>query len=181
LWNIITISNNCFLIEHVIYSCDEQLYFQHHYSSLQCHMIFRNHYNILIYCSRNISDDYQCWKQLCCFIFLYKPWHILLSRILKLKRAAFVWNSTFCNIIITFTLTFDQFNMSLLNRSINFLKKKKTIWPLVYKNILAHTLTSLQLLLYIKHSSPWKPSHCYSETWSSLSASSWWGYLGSSI
>ncbi len=27
----------------VIYSCDVQLYFQHHYCSLQCHMIFRNH------------------------------------------------------------------------------------------------------------------------------------------
>ncbi len=28
----------------LIYFCDAQLYFQHHYSSLQCHMIFRNHY-----------------------------------------------------------------------------------------------------------------------------------------
>ncbi len=49
-----------------------KLYFQHHYSSLQCHMIFRNHYNILIYCSRNNSDYYQCLKQLwrifCVFI-----------------------------------------------------------------------------------------------------------------
>ncbi len=27
-------------------------------------MIFRNHYNILIYCSRNISDYHQGWKQL---------------------------------------------------------------------------------------------------------------------
>jgi len=25
------------------------VYFQHHYSSLQCHMIFRNHNNMLIY------------------------------------------------------------------------------------------------------------------------------------
>ncbi len=31
-------------------------YFQHHFSSLQCHMIFRNHSNMLICCSRNISD-----------------------------------------------------------------------------------------------------------------------------
>ncbi len=30
---------------------------------IQCHMIFRNHSNILIYCSRNVSDYYQCWKQ----------------------------------------------------------------------------------------------------------------------
>ncbi len=28
--------------------CDAQLYFQHHYSSLQCHMIFRNHHNMLL-------------------------------------------------------------------------------------------------------------------------------------
>ncbi len=27
---------------------------------LQSHMIFRNHNNMLIYCSRNISDYYQC-------------------------------------------------------------------------------------------------------------------------
>ncbi len=32
-----------------IYVCDAQLYFQHHYSSIQCHMIFRNHNNMLIY------------------------------------------------------------------------------------------------------------------------------------
>ncbi len=43
-----------------------KLYFQHHYSSLQCHMIFRNHYNMLICCLRNISDHNRCWKQLCC-------------------------------------------------------------------------------------------------------------------
>ncbi len=36
-----------------MYFCDAQLYFQHHYCSLQCHMIFRNHNNILICCSRN--------------------------------------------------------------------------------------------------------------------------------
>ncbi len=48
------------------------MYFQHHYSSLQCHIIFRNHNNILICCLRNISDYYQCWKQSCCTIFLLK-------------------------------------------------------------------------------------------------------------
>ncbi len=33
--------------------------FPHHYSSLQCHMIFRNHYNMLIYCSRSIYYYHQ--------------------------------------------------------------------------------------------------------------------------
>ncbi len=50
----------------------QQLYFQHHYSSLQCHMIFRNQYNMLICCSININYYYQCWKQFCCIIFLWK-------------------------------------------------------------------------------------------------------------
>ncbi len=31
----------------------------------------------------------------------------------------------FCNIMNVFTVTLDQFNASLLNKSINFLKKKK--------------------------------------------------------
>ncbi len=48
--------------------CDAQLIFQHHYSSLQWHMIFRNHPNTLIYCSRNMYC-FQCWKQLCCLMF----------------------------------------------------------------------------------------------------------------
>ncbi len=84
MWNIIIILNNCFLCEYVL-NCNlflwSKLYFQHHYSSLQCHMIFRNHNNMLICCSRNISDYYQCWKQLCCTIFLWKPWYILFFRI----------------------------------------------------------------------------------------------------
>ncbi len=50
------------------FPCNVVVNFQHHYSSLQCHMISRNHNNMLI-CSRNISDYYQCWTQLCCTIF----------------------------------------------------------------------------------------------------------------
>jgi len=26
-------------------------------------------------------DYYQCWKQLCCFRFLWKPWYVLFFRI----------------------------------------------------------------------------------------------------
>ncbi len=73
LWNNYNFKK-CFLCEYML-KCNLflwlKLYFQHHYSSLQCHMIFRNHSNILICCSRNISDYYQCWKQLCCFIYLW--------------------------------------------------------------------------------------------------------------
>ncbi len=46
-----------------MYFSDSALNFQHHYSSLQCHMIFRNHYNIQIL----------LWvlKLLCCFILFF--------------------------------------------------------------------------------------------------------------
>ncbi len=44
-------------------------------------MIFRNHNNMLICCSRNISDYYQCWKQSCCTIFLWRLWYSLFFRI----------------------------------------------------------------------------------------------------
>ncbi len=46
----------CNVIATLMYFCDAALYFQHHYSSLQHHMIFRNQYNMMIY--------YQCWKKL---------------------------------------------------------------------------------------------------------------------
>ncbi len=32
----------------LIYFYDAQLYFQHHYSLLQCHMIFRNNFNLFL-------------------------------------------------------------------------------------------------------------------------------------
>ncbi len=44
-------SNNRFLFEYMLQCNDTKLYFQHHSSSLQCHMIFRNHSDTLIYCS----------------------------------------------------------------------------------------------------------------------------------
>ncbi len=40
-------------------NCNLFQYFQHHYSSLQCHMIFRNHNNILICCSFQIIINFE--------------------------------------------------------------------------------------------------------------------------
>ncbi len=54
----------------VIYTCDVKLNFQHHYSSFQCHLIFRNHYNMLTCYSRNtFYYNYQCSIKFCCLIF----------------------------------------------------------------------------------------------------------------
>ncbi len=70
------------------------LYFQHHFSSLRCHMIFRNQSNMLIFCSRNISDYYQCWK-LNILVDTFSIQDSLMNR--KFKRAPFVLIYIFCN------------------------------------------------------------------------------------
>ncbi len=65
-----------------------KLNFQHHYASLQCNMIFINHSNILICCSRNIFVI--TLKQFCCLMFLWRLW-------IGLKRTAF-GKKTFVNV-----------------------------------------------------------------------------------
>jgi len=42
------------------------------YSVFSVTWSFRNHSNMLICSSRNISYYYQCWNQLCCLIFLWR-------------------------------------------------------------------------------------------------------------
>jgi len=43
--------------------------------------------------------------------------------IIKIKLIKKIEIGIFCNFIKVFTLTFDQFNASLLNKSINYLQK----------------------------------------------------------
>ncbi len=108
-----------------------QLSFQHHYSSLQCHVIFRNHQ---IWCSRNISDYHQCLKHcaasLHCFFKIY--WWIESS-----KEQSLFEIGTFCNNINVFTVTFDQWNGFFLNKHI---KHKKPTNPQVTKKMFLNAL-----------------------------------------
>ncbi len=117
IYNIITILNSCVLSEYVLNS-NLFLYFQHHCSSLQCHMIFRNHNNMLIkkhlwllamlkivvlmsiLVKTKIKKSWilrwmESWKKQICFLLL-----------------------NFCIDINVFTVTFDQFNVPLLNKSV---------------------------------------------------------------
>ncbi len=137
--------------------------FQHHYCSLQCHMIFRNYSNILICCSRNISDYNQCWKQLCCTIFLWKPWCILFFRIHRWTESSKELHlfkiEILCNIINAFTYTFDQFNASLMNKCINFFKKKY-IYIYIYILYIYIYLTDPKLVtLYVSIIVEWNWFH----------------------
>ncbi len=78
-----------------IYSCDQSWIFSIITPVFSVTWSFRNH-NMLICCSRNISDYYQCWKQLLLNIF-WKLWYIF-SLLLwkKIKRTAFTWNIILC-------------------------------------------------------------------------------------
>ncbi len=101
LWNIIIFKIIVFyvnILSNVIYFGDAKLNFQHHWSSLQCHMIFRN---VLLKKHYILS----CSKQLCSFIFC----NALFLMKIKFKRTAFIISKIFCNIINVFTVTFEKF------------------------------------------------------------------------
>ncbi len=53
---------------------------------------FRNNSNMLIWWSRNISYYHPCWKQLRCFIFLWKRWHMFVHDSF-MNWTAFIWNT----------------------------------------------------------------------------------------
>ncbi len=77
--------------------CDAQLYFQHHYCSLQCHMIFRNHNIMLICCSRFYFWLLSMLKTAVLpNIFMETMIHFIFHdslMIRKFKRTAFSWNN----------------------------------------------------------------------------------------
>ncbi len=65
-------------------------HFQHHYSSLHVTWSFTNQSNILTCCSRNISCHYYWWKQLCCFIFMWKRWYRKSKKLNLFEKNVFV-------------------------------------------------------------------------------------------
>ncbi len=76
---------------------------------------------MLICCSKNISDYYQCWKTV-----------VLLHSFVETDKKKSGWIESskeqrlfeieiFCNIINVFNVTFDKLNASFLNKSINLI------------------------------------------------------------
>ncbi len=74
-------------------------------------MIFRNHNNMLICCSRNV--EYLCGN---CDTFYF-------SGFFDEYKVNLFKIDVFCNSIDAFTVTFDQFNASLKTKSITFFQK----------------------------------------------------------
>ncbi len=66
--NILTLKKNLLILWHAEFSASTAPVFS-------VTLSFRIDFNMLIWCSSNISDYIQCWKQLCCLIFLWNPWY----------------------------------------------------------------------------------------------------------
>ncbi len=127
----------------------------------------------LIWCLSNISYYYQCWKQLCCLMFLWKPLCLFFQDSLINKFDLLMINifffkmEIFYNIVNIFTVTFDQLNATLLTKSIIFFKNK-SYWPQTLKYSVIHKLCdSLNLWYFLEHSrinyhtlSLWKRADC---------------------
>ncbi len=77
IFSILTLYN-------VISSCDQSWIFSIITPVIGVISHFRNHSNMLI--SRNIDYYYQCWKQLCCFIFLWKSWYIFQVSLINVQN-----------------------------------------------------------------------------------------------
>ncbi len=92
----------------------------HHSSSLQCHVIFRNHNNMLIY--------YECCNSSYCF---WNIWYFFLWWIQSLKEYLFKILIFYNNRSLYYDLLL--FNTSLLNKNIN--KKKKFTDPKLLNSI----------------------------------------------
>ncbi len=79
---------------------------------------------MLICCSRNISDYNQCWKQLCCLMFMWKLWYIFF-RIIWWIESSKEHNLFEIEIFCSMNVTFPQFNVFLLNKNAPPPPKKK--------------------------------------------------------
>ncbi len=55
--------------------------------------------------------------------------HVFIILNFELKRTAFIWNIILCDIWNDLTVTFNQFNASCWNKSINLFPKKSLTDP----------------------------------------------------
>ncbi len=98
------------------------LNFQHHYSSVQYHMILQKsswYADLLL--KKVFWLLSQCWKQLCFFVETF-----VLYSFVNITLFFLHFFLSFCNFINAFTVRYDQFNGFLLNKK-NIYKKKKKI------------------------------------------------------
>ncbi len=99
------------------YSCDAKLNFQHDYL-FSVTWSFRNHSNMLLWCWINIFFLLLMLKTIVILhIFVYTAIYFLFFDKQKIQKNC-IFIEFFCNIKNVF-VTFNQFNVSLLNKRVN--------------------------------------------------------------
>ncbi len=75
---------------------------------------FRNHSNLIIWCSRNIPYYYyQCWKEFCCQIFLWKLWYIYYhKKVWKITLMTFKLSLNWSNVTVKTFIMLQNNNIS---------------------------------------------------------------------
>ncbi len=83
---------------------------------------FRNHSNMLIWYSRNIFYLLPTLKTVVLLNIFCRNWFFFQTSLMyrKFTIATFIWNRIFNNVNI-FTVTFDQFDVSLINKKYSLL------------------------------------------------------------
>ncbi len=129
---LILVSILIHILKNIIYSCEAKLYFQHHFSSLQCHMNFRNHNNMLNY--------YQCcWSNMLIYsetvVLLNIFWNLLLFSLINKKLKEHLFKIEIFSNNISLYYKCYPCNTSLLNKvSLTFFKLFYSIFKKKEKN-----------------------------------------------
>ncbi len=144
-------------------------------------MIFRNHYNMLICCSRNIYYYYQYLKHQFIKninIFIESVIHLVFqdSLINNSKEQNLFEIESFCNTAKVLTVPLNQINSSLLNKYITILKYKYIKIKInTHSNILKSCVCTAILFMVIKFAcllnglkGDWNVSFNWTKTDSSL-------------
>ncbi len=126
------------------------MYFQHHSSSLQCHVIFQKSFSY---------SDLLLKKHLLLVVSMLKSvvlHHIFVGKHetekLNFKEQNLFEIEIFCNIrnLSDFTITFDQFNVSLLNKLYISSSTEFGLWYLTVVCMLQYMQTTSRRFLDVK-------------------------------
>ncbi len=137
---------------------------QQNYRSLQCHMILQKYSNMLICCSRNISDYYQCWKQWRCFMLVEMMIQLFQDKKIKILTPN-IWTVLYVSIAAEQRhFICPDWLFSLLLQTFIVLNKGKSHLPLQC-HICALHIQSVSLHQKNRHTnpSPFISFHCLLE------------------
>ncbi len=108
---------------------------------------------MLIWYSIIISYIYQCWKQFCWLLLNEKHSFIQDSFLIVDSKSHNLFENHLL-LVNVFTVTFDQFNKSLHNKSIYSLRKNcltPNLWTVVYALLAFHIIVTSSCIDYHLH------------------------------